>query len=53
MTGTAAMTATTTDGQSTIYTSTPLLHRYYRVVLHTAAGDTVKITKATLLIKGL
>lgn len=51
MTTPAALVLTTTDGQSTIYTSTPLLHRYYRAVLHTATGDTVKITKATLIIK--
>lgn len=51
LTGNAALSLTTTDGQSTIYTSTPILHKYYRVALHTAAGDTVKLTKASLLIK--
>jgi hypothetical protein len=51
LTGTAALTLTTTDGQSVLYTTTPILHKKYRVALHTAAGDTVKITNATLLIK--
>jgi hypothetical protein len=51
MTGTAALVNTTTDGTTVLYTSTPLLHKYYRAILHCVAGDTVKITNATLLIK--
>ena len=51
MTGNAALTNTSTDGQSTIYASTPLLNKWYRAALACAATDSVKITNATLLYK--
>jgi len=50
-TGTGALTATTTDGQSKVYLSTPLTALYYRVALACAAGDAVKITDPTLMFK--
>lgn len=51
MTGNAALSETTTDGQDKVYTSTPLLHRYYRAALACASGDTVAITNPTLMRK--
>jgi len=47
----STLAATSTDGTSTINTSTPLLWLYYRVRLSCASGDTVKITSPTLIYK--
>ena len=51
MTSPAALVNTTTNGQSVVYISTPILHKKYRVALHCATGDSVKITIPTLMYK--
>lgn len=51
MTSPAALVNTTTNGESTIYTSTPIIHSKYRVALYCAATDSVKITVPTLIYK--
>ena len=50
-TGNGALTSTTTDGQSKIYVTTPLIDRYVRVGLGCAAGDTVAVTEQILMLK--
>lgn len=50
-TGNAIVANTSTDGQSRIYISTPLIDRYARVRLSCASGDTVAITNQTLMLK--
>lgn len=50
-TGNAVLSLTSTDGQDKIYISTPLIDRYVRVRLSCAAGDTVAITSAVLMLK--
>lgn len=49
--GNGALSATTTDGQSEIYISTPLRHKYVRARLSCASGDTVAITKQLFMLK--
>ena len=49
--GNAVLTATSTDGQSRIYISTPLIDRYVRVRLSCATGDSVAITNQVLMLK--
>jgi hypothetical protein len=50
-TGNAALTTTTTDGQSRIYISTPLVDRYVRAILTAATGDSVALTGMVLMLK--
>ena len=50
-TSAATLAATSTDGTSTIYTSTPLSWLYYRVRLSCATDDTVAITNPKLIYK--
>ena len=50
-TGNAVLSETSTDGQSRIYLSTPLIDRYVRIRLSCAAGDTVAITNQVLMLK--
>lgn len=50
-TGNAALSNTTTDGQSKIYLSTPLLDRYVRIGIACASGDTVSVTNQVLMLK--
>lgn len=49
--GNAALSATSTDGQSRIYISTPLIDKYVRVKLTVAAGDSVTLTNMVLMLK--
>lgn len=49
--GTGALLATTTDGTSKMYLSTPLIYRHYRVILACASGDTVTVTNQVLMLK--
>jgi len=51
LTGNAALSATTTDGTSIIYTVTALKYRWYRVRLACASGDSVALTNMTLMYK--
>lgn len=51
LTGNAALGATTTNGQSKIYASNPLIHLYYRAAIACATGDTVAITGQIFMIK--
>lgn len=51
LTGNAALSSTTTDGVSTIYTSTPLVYEYYRGFISCATGDTVAVTSPTITYK--
>jgi hypothetical protein len=50
-TGNAALVNTTTDGQSKIYLTTPIIDRYVRIGIACASGDTVALTKQILLFK--
>jgi len=50
-TGNAVLSSTTTDGQSRIYITTPLIDKFVRVRLSCAAGDTVAITNQALMLK--
>lgn len=52
LTGNAALSNTTTDGQSKIYTSNPLIYLYYRSRIACAATDSVAITDPILMYKG-
>jgi hypothetical protein len=49
--GTGSLTSTSTDGQSKVYISTPIVDRYLRVTLGCAAGDTVAIDNQILMLK--
>lgn len=51
LTGTGALSLTTTDGTSRIYVSTPLPYLKYRAWLSCASGDTVAITNPFLMLK--
>lgn len=51
LTGNADLGATSTDGQSKIYATTPLIDLYYRAAIACATGDTVAITGQIFMIK--
>jgi len=51
LTGNAALSNTTTDGQSKIYTSNPLIYLYYRSRIACAATDSVAVTDPILMYK--
>lgn len=50
-TGNGALTLTTTDGQSRLYVSTPLIDRYVRAAVACASGDSVALTGQVLMLK--
>lgn len=50
-TGDGVLSSTSTDGQSKVYISTPLIDRYVRMRLSCASGDTVAITGQVLMLK--
>jgi len=51
LTGNAALSATSTDGQDIIYVSTPIIYRYLRGALAAATGDTSTISGQILYFK--